>query len=228
MSYFKKANFLKIVLAITFVLITICVFVYPENILRFIPLYFSMGIAFLSAKANRYSFVFGALNCILYGFVFMKLKLYSSVASCVLMSMPLQITTFILWGKNRYKKTTIFKKLSKKQIIAVSVLAFAGWLLLNFVTSLMGAKSTLLDSLATVIGTVATILTMLQYIEYTYISIVSGLIALALYFSILPTEPSQITYIIFQTYSIICSFITRSTVMAYYKEQGKMNAEKTL
>ena len=228
MSFFKKAHFLKVVLAITFILITVFAFVYPDDILRFIPLYFSMGIMFLSSKANRFSFIFGALNCILYSFVFMKLKLYSSVASSLFMSLPLQIMTFILWGKNKYKKTTIFKKLTKKQIVTVSIISVVAWVMLNTITSFMGAENTLLDSFTFVLGTVATLLTMLQYIEYTYVSLVSNIVTLVLYLTILPAEPSQITYVIYQIYAVICIFVTRSTVMAYYREQRRAELEKSV
>lgn len=215
-----KDRHMKVIIPVVVAAITVSVLIYPQHGLKALPLYFSIGIMALNAKANRLGFLFGGLNSILYGLVYLNLKLYSSVINALLVSAPLQLVTFALWSKNKYKNTTVFKKLSKKQTVFVAIITIAAWFVQYFLLKDSDAEFLILDNTAMVLGTLCTILSLLSYKEYAIINLLSGTCTLILYLLMLPKTPSQITYVIFQLYAIFCVCKMVITVRKTYREQN--------
>ena len=215
----KKDRLMKLIIPVVVAAITVSVLIYPEIGLKALPLYFSIGIMALNANANRLGFLLGGLNSIIYGFVFLDLKLYGSVINALLVSAPFQLITFAIWSKNKYKHATIFKKLSKKQTLFVAILTIAAWLAQYFLLMESDAEFLILDNTAMVLGTLCTILSLLSYKEYAIINLLSGTCTLILYLLMLPKTPSHITYVIFQTYALFCICKMVITVYGIYREQ---------
>ena len=85
----------------------------------------------------------------------------------------------------------------------------------------------LLDNVATITGVVATILMMLRFVEYVPLQITGLFSGLAIYSIMLPSEPAQITYIIYSVYSSICAFIAIHNMRKRYRKQQEDLAKTT-
>ena len=107
-------------MAITAVLITIAGIYYKQHPLHILPLYVSLVIGALQAKANRFASLLGGINSILYAIVYLYLGLYASALYAILFSCPVQLVTFVRWNQ-KYGSSTVFRKMTSKQRIVVSV-----------------------------------------------------------------------------------------------------------
>ena len=210
---------LKFLIPTTFILITASILVYPYQLVRALPLYFSLVIMALNSKANRLGFLLGGINSIFYAIVFWRLKLYASMASALLLSAPMQIATFIFWSKKKYKHSTTFKKLSKTQSLLLLVGSASVWIVSYMILSWMGARHIVLDNTGALIGIISTVLAMLSYKEYIFLQIISNSIALCLYASMLSENPAQITFLFYQIYAIICTAKSCVMIRELYSEQ---------
>ena len=77
----------------------------------------------------------------------------------------------------------------------------------------------LLDSLSFLLGFVIPVLTMLAYIEYTYLWIVSLFVNILLSIQMVINDYRQITYLIYAVYSFYCIICAFVNVNKFYKEQ---------
>ena len=96
---FTVVTDLKILAPLMFLVITAANIKYPDQFLNNLPLYFSIIIMMLAAHANRYTYLFGGLNSVLYGVVFFKYRLFASLLQTLAFSAPLQLFTFVSWSK---------------------------------------------------------------------------------------------------------------------------------
>lgn len=223
-----KANLLFFAMMfVTFCLITVTGIYFGQSFLRILPLYVSLIIMFLQTRVNRYAYLLGGLNSLLYAYVYWYYGLYASMVYAVLVSCPFQIATFILWSRRPWGNSTVFKKMTKKQLVIVGVSFVAVWLILQVVLKAVGSSYRILDSTTSLIGILASVLVMLAYVEHTYLSFPSGIIGLCLYATMLKESPEQITYLIYNIYSFTCTTITFfRTRMVYQKQnEGKLLEE---
>ena len=216
----NKANIpLFCMILVTAILITVTGIYFGQGFLRILPLYVSLFIMFLQTRVNRYAYLLGGLNSLLYAYVYWYYGLYASVAYAVLVSCPFQIATFILWSKRPWGNSTVFKKMTKKQLILVGAAFVAVWLVLQVVLKALGGNYQILDSTTSLLGILASILVMLAYVEHTYLSFPSGIIGLFLYATMLKESPEQITYLIYQIYAFTCTTITFFKTRKVYNQQ---------
>ena len=205
---------------VTGILITVTGIYFGQSFLRILPLYVSLFIMFLQTRVNRYAYLLGGLNSLLYAYVYWYYGLYASVAYAVLVSCPFQIATFILWSRRPWGNATVFKKMTKKQLIIVGTAFVKVWLVLQVVLKALGGNYQILDSTTSLLGILASILVMLAYVEHTYLSFPSGIIGLFLYATMLKESPEQITYLIYQIYAFTCTTIT------FFKTRKVYNLQK--
>ena len=218
----NKNNLLfLIMILVTAALITVTGIYFGQSFLRILPLYVSLFIMFLQTRVNRYAYLLGGLNSLLYAYVYWYYGLYASVAYAVLVSCPFQIATFILWSKRPWGNSTVFKKMTKKQLIIVATAFVAVWLILQVVLKAIGGSYQILDSTTSLLGILASILVMLAYVEHTYLSFPSGIIGLVLYITMLKESPEQITYLIYQIYAFTCTTITFFRTRMVYRKQNE-------
>lgn len=210
----------------TAILIMVCSLTFRENVFVVIPLYVSLFVWFLQSKANKFAFLLGGLNSILYAAVDLFNGLYASAIYDVLVSCTLQIITFINWGRHSYgKNSTIFKRLSAKQIIFTVSAGAVVWSLLYLVLSFFGSGYMLFDNTRTLLGTTATILCALSFIEYTYLQQVNIIISIVMYAMMFKEEPIMITHFIFNIYAFICSARSFIKMKKLYAEQQSKKGE---
>ena len=120
----------------------------------------------LGAKGKIAGLYFAIINCLLYSYQCMGVKLYGEVMYNMLFSIPVSAIAIYLWNKNKDDNGTIrFKVMSGKLI----VLSFAGTLVCVFlyarVLNLLGGNLAFMDSLTTVVSVVASILYLMRFSE---------------------------------------------------------------
>ena len=221
----KKDIAVFVMLGITAVLITVAGIYYRQGFLRILPLYISIVISMLQTRVNRFAYLMGGLNSILYGVVYIYYKLYGAAFSALLFSFPIQILTFIRWNKHKRGNSTALRKLSNKQrvwiVLGYSVALAAMWFLLP----LIGSQYVFLDSATTLLGILIYFLTMFAFIEYTSFMLVNCAITIVLYFTMLEATPETMTYLIYSFYSFACTAFAFFEARKLYRIQQN---EKTL
>lgn len=215
-----KSIYSYCLMAISFILITFFGIKYSQDFFQILPLYISLAVMVLQIRVNRYAFLLGGLNSVLYAIVYFFYRLYGSAFYAITVSFVMQIATFVSWGKHSYKKTsTVFKSMGiKKFLIFVGTFALV-WVLCYIIFSELGSSHTLLDNSVMLLGIVTTILTMCSYVEWTYMQNLGCIINVILYASMLKNEPQMATYLVSYIYSLLCANLTLVNVIKIYKEQ---------
>ena len=194
-------------MVITAVLITVTGIVYEQSLLRILPLYISLVIAFLQSRVNRFAPLLGGINSVLYAIVYLYYGLYASAIYAIIISGPLQILTFFCWRKRAYGQSVVLKHMNWKGRVA-NLIAFSFALAaLHWIMSALGSNHTLFDNLSSLLGGWVTVLTLFAYVEYTWLMIPAGLCNIGLYISMLEETPEQMTYLIYAIYGLVCSSI---------------------
>ena len=210
----------------TAILITICSLIFREDVFVVIPLYVSLFVWFLQSKANKFAFLLGGLNSILYAAVELFNGLYASAVSSIFISCTLQIVTFINWNRRSYgKNSTIFKRLSPKGILLTASASVVAWCFMYFILSFFKSGYMLFDNTRTLLGITYTILCALSYIEYAYLQQVNLIISLVLYGMMFAEKPIMITHFIFSIYAFICAIRSFIKMKKLYKEQQSIKGE---
>ncbi len=184
-----------------------------------LPLTISIFIMLLQTGVNRYAFLMGGINSIIYAVVDFSMGLYASAWYAILFSFPLQIIAFINWNKHRYKNSTVLKALSVRAKIIIAV-AFATCWTAVFISLLKsGTPYAILDSTYSLLGILGVFLSMLAYKEYPYISLVSGVISIFLNVQVCINNIARLPYVVFSIYSMVCVIILFININRLYKEQ---------
>ncbi len=204
----------------TAVLITVAGIYFKQDFLNILPLYISLIIGMLQSRVNRYASLMGSINSLLYGAVYVYYSLYGSAISAILFSFPIQLLTFIRWNRNKWKHSTMLRKLSGKQRLLITagfvVALIAMWIILP----LIGSQYVFLDSLTNLLGILIYFLTMFAYVEYTFLMVINGIIGTALYITMISETPEMTTYLIFSVYSFIC------IVFAFFKARKLYDSQQ--
>lgn len=215
----KKDIFVFVLMGITAVSITAAGIYFKQSFLNILPLYNSLVVGMLQSRVNRYANLVGSLNSLLYGAVYFYYGLYGSLFSAVLFSFPIQLLTFLRWNKNKWKHSTVLRKLTAKQRILLAVGCVATLVIMWIVLPLIGSQYVFLDSITNIIGIVIYFLTMFAFVEYTFLMVINGIIGIALYIQILGESPEMTTYLIFSIYSFICIVLAFFQAKKIYKNQ---------
>jgi nicotinamide mononucleotide transporter len=221
MSREKKEKIISVSFSIlTALLITIAGIIFKQEVIRILPLYVSVIIGFLSAKASRYACLLGGINSIVYAFVYFSFGLYAMAIYSFLACSTLQFVTFIRWNKRAYKHSTEFKTLTKKQIFGVAVLFIISFIVLYVVMTMAGSSYRIIDNSVTLVGIFQLILMVLSFKEFTWLALVTGVLSIILDGRMSFDYPAQITYLIFSSYSFVCIVRQHIAVKKLYKEQN--------
>ena len=218
----KKSK--KILIAVTGAAILVAGIVCKQEFFLMIPLFISLFVMGFQSEANRVGALCGAINSLIYTVAYIYMGVYASAASAFLFSFPVQLMTFFRWKKNAYKKTVVFRRMSNKMRLICSSGLLAAWAVLAAVFMHLDYEYAVLDSISFLLGFVVPVLTMLAFVEYTYLWIVTAVVTLLLSVQMVIVDYKQTTYLIYAVYCfycIICAFIS---VRKFYKEQT-MNSE---
>jgi len=219
-KYLTVKNF---IIALAFILILVTSILTRQKFIVIFPVFISLFIMASQADANRYSYLAGGINAIIYTGIYVYLGLYASAASALLFSFPMQLMTFINWKKKSYGNSTVFKKMSAKVRIIVFGLFVLSFTALYIALKAVGSEYAIIDNMATLIGIMVSVLTMLAYIEYSYLWLLSGALQIVLNLQVMMNnQPEHITYVIFSLYCAYCIVLAFINVRKLYKEQQKL------
>lgn len=218
----------NVVLWTTFVLVVVAGIVFKQPFIRMLPLLISLFIMLFQSEANRYSYIAGGANALLYAYVYFRVGLYASALSALFFSFPIQILTFIRWNKHSYEKSTRFKKLSVKARVCISIGFVAVWLGVLKILQLAGSGYAVLDNTASLLGILVSVLTMMAYIEYSYLWLVSTSLNIILNIQVALNDPSYIPYVIYTVYSMWCVVKAFKNVQKLYKKQQEVRVENQI
>ena len=197
---------------ISFLLIVIAVIHYKPHPFLFIPLLVSAVIMFLQSRVNRYAFIVGAINAVLYAIAYMKMSLYATALYSLLVSCPMQVMIFVNWSRYTNQRKTKLRNMSVKSRVKVFGGMFAIWLLLYIIFSELDSKYLLLDNSIAVLGTISTVLCALRFKEYTFLQILTNAIGFTTYLMMVEAEPSRIIWVISSANAIVCTWLAWSNM----------------
>ncbi len=227
--FLKKHWFTYLLILLTGVGITVTGILFEQSFFRMWPLYNSLFIMALSARANRYSCLFGGLNSVLYGIVYWNFGLMGSFASAMFFSCPVQLVTFVLYHRRKYGSSTLFRKMAWRWR-GVAALGFGCvWLGAYIVIQAIGGSYALLDTTVSLFGIFITFLTMFAFIEAPVLNILNSTISIALYVQMIADGATeQWTYFVYSVYCLIC--VVRGAIrrIALYREQQALKTEKNI
>jgi nicotinamide mononucleotide transporter PnuC len=201
----KKELFVDYIPAL-FIGIMIIVFatINKQSFIATLPTLITLVVMIMSVRANRYAFLVGASNCVLYAIAYISEGVYFSAASAFLVSMPIQIFSFFVWSKHKTGKTKSKLIRMKWWQLTLAVAAiFPAWAGCYFgISGFIGGNQPLLDSLVFVLGLLISVLTAFRFIEGQYLNIISSLIGLVMWIVIVLESPSNINFVIISCYNL--------------------------
>ena len=209
----------KIIIILTGLAILVSGIYFKQEFFLMIPLFVSLFVMSFQSEANRIGSLIGAINAVIYTAAYLYMGVYVSAVSSFFMSVPLQLATFFNWKKNAYKKTVIFKKMSVKMRVISLAALFVLWGISAGVLTLFNYEYAIFDTVTFLLGLAVSILTMLAYIEYTYLWIISAFTGLIVNIQMVMNNPKETTYLIYGVYALYCVVVAFINVQKFYKEQ---------
>lgn len=201
----------------------------PENPwenFQVLPLFISLCVMIIQSSANRYGYLLGSLNSLIYAAVYLFiLGLPGSASSAAFISFPFQLATFISWSRKPYGNSTVFKKFSKLTLVITSVALCAIWAIWCLLTSSFASLKSALDIATALLGYFIPILTMLGFLDYIYFNLVSQAIGIVLMLTLTITDISRLPNLVYSVYAGICLILAFRKITALYKEQNSSKGE---
>lgn len=197
---------------IIFLLMLSAIVYYKPTIFLYIPLLVSVAVMFLQSRVNRYAFMLGTINSVLYAIAYMKMTLYSTAMYALIVSCPLQLITFFNWNCHTKQKKTDLRKMSVSTRLKTSGLIIGGFILLYMIFFKLNSQYLFFDNSITILGIVSSVLCMLRFKEYAFLQILCNIISLITFMIMLNSDPSRIIWVINAANSIISSFIALKNI----------------
>ncbi len=186
------------------IMIIVFAIVNEQSFIATLPTLITLGVLILSVRANRYAFLVGAGNCVLYTVAYLMEGVYFSAASAFLVSMPIQIFSFFVWSRHKTDKTrSELIRMKWWQLILAVAAIFPAWAGCYFgISGFLDGTEPLLDSLTFVLGILISTLVALRFIEGQYFNVISCIIALVMWISICIESPNNVNFLIIACYNL--------------------------
>lgn len=175
-----------------------------QSFLKTLPTLITLGVLIMSVRANRYAFLVGAANCVLYTIAYMSEGLYFSAANAFLVSMPIQVFSFFVWSRHKDGKTRSKLVTMKPWLLILTIVSiFPAWAGCYFgMGAFFEGNMALLDSLIFVIGIVISILVAFRFVEGSYFNVVSCVLNLAMFIILCIESPNNVNFLIISIYNL--------------------------
>ena len=193
------------------------------------PTLITLVIQLLLISANRYGFLLGGLNSILYSAVYFMEGVPFSGFFALLVSAPIQIYSFFNWKKNSKGSKVTLRTLSTKWRIIIGVIIVALWAVCYFwLSRYMRMSIPICDTIIFTLGTVVTVLAAIRFVESQYLSFISSLVSLVMWIILTIRDPSNINYAIIGVYNAYCvgQMAINWTILYIKDKRASMPAEK--
>ena len=204
----NKISPMVILAGIELISVAVLSIVLKVKIISALPLMISAVVMFMQTRVNRYAFLLGSINSLIYVGAYISMKLYGSAFSALLLSFPFQIAAFINWQKNTTKGTTEIKRLSNKARLLLFVSMAAIWVVLFLLFNFLGSAHVVLDNTIAVVGIVSSVLCLLRYAEFSVFQIISSLVNVVLFSIMTKSDTTKVIWLIYSIYCVICCSIT--------------------
>lgn len=204
----KKTKIISLLYeAVVFLLMLTAILIYRPAVFLYIPLLVSVVVMLLQARVNRYAFLVGAINSLLYAVAYVQMSLYATALYAAVVSCPIQLLTFFNWQRHTQKSRTTLRSMTGKTRALTAAAMVGGFLLLYLVFFSLGSEYLLLDNIITILGVVSSILCLLRYSEYVLLQIVSSIVSLCTFLLMLKSDPSRIIWVINSTNTMISACV---------------------
>lgn len=218
-KFVRENYFTLLLMLLCAVGMTVTTVIFKQSWLRVGPLYVSLIISVMQARAIRFAPLLGGCNVIWHGFVALHYGLVANAMANFFFSCPLQLITFWRWQKHKYAASTEFRKLSWAWRGVIAVIFVAVWAVVALVLNKVDSSYQMLDNISTLLGILVAILTMLSFIEFAPLQVVSGVIGICLTLLVIRDQPEYTPALIYSLYSTFCVALGVISVMKLYKEQ---------
>lgn len=178
---------------------------YRPPVLTYISLLISMAVMFLQSKVNRYAFLVGALNSILYAVAYVKMQLYATALYALAFSCPLQLITFFNWNRYTNENRTRLREMPLKIRLKTLVCIVGGFVLFYVIFRKMNSQYLFWDNCISVLGIITSIICMLRFKEYIFLQILCSMVSLLTFMTMLESDPSRIIWVVNYINAIISS-----------------------
>lgn len=222
------SRFMKILLGVTAMLITVTGIAFRQSFINILPLYISLFVSLMQSRVNRIAYLIGAANSILYAIVYIHFKLYASAVYAVLFSCFLQLATYFLWSSRSFGKATVFRAMKGWQRAILATGFVVAWTIVWFILPATDSVHRIFDISSSLLGMLNTVLTMLAFIEYVPLMILGQFVNIGLYISMLRDNPAQITYLIYALFSLSCQILALKKVLFLYRQQNAQKIRNTI
>ncbi len=175
-----------------------------QSFLKTLPTLVTLVVQLLLVRVNRFAFLLGGTNAIVYGISYLSEGLYFSVISSILISAPIQYFSFFRWSKKQTKSARVLRYLPIGKLLLVLLVTVAGWLGCHFALSpfFESASYPLLDSFLFAMGITVSLLAAFGFIESQYMNILSCALNVILWSLLTVQNPQNFNYIIISFYNL--------------------------
>ena len=208
-----------LILAVAILIIVFAV-IREQSFIKTLPTLITLIVQLMMVKANRYAFLLGGVNAMLYGISYFQEGLYFSLLSAVLISAPIQLYSFLIWSKKSNKAAPPLQFLGLKKLVVSIGLSLIGWgLCVLFLNDLFQtATYPTLDSYLFVMGITVSLLAAWGYIDSQYMNILSIALGLLMWILLTVRDPANFNYVILNVYNLYRIIqISVSWTIKYYK-----------
>ena len=211
------------------ILIIVFAVLREQSFIKTLPTLITLAVQLLMVRANRFAFLLGGVNALIYGISYFSEGLYFSLVSAVLISAPIQIYSFIAWSKKTNKVTPELRFLGIRKLALAVGVSLVGWAICAFGLSglFAGAAYPAIDSYIFVMSITISFLAAWRYVDSQYLNIISTLLGLILWILLTLRDPANFNYVIiscYNLYRIVQASI--SWTQKYY--QSKKTGEKAI
>ena len=198
----SKFNIDYIIVAVYTVTLTVLSILFKQMFIKVLPCYISLVVMLLQARANKYCFLLGALNSVIYAVGYYFEKVYGSLAEALVLSFPIQMITFFVWKRNEGKSQSKTRNLTLKQALITVASFIVVWVGMYFVFKAIGDSSPILDNSIFVLSLVIYVYTLFGIVESRLLLIVSCCISLTMWTIKTFYDIKSITYVLLSVYNL--------------------------
>ena len=199
---------------------------YKQMFIKLLPVCISLCVMLLNSRANRWGFLVGGLNSIIYAVGYALEGLFGTMISA-LFGAVISFVSFFTWKKRAYGSATVFRRMKPKYEILLCLGFAAAWATASLVLRHMGGTEYILDGFNLPLGIIIPILTMFAFVETLPLNVANVCVSLTLWIRIVAAgNPANVTYLIYSIYGVYMTLrMVKRWIVLYREQHPKTNAE---
>ena len=172
----------KVWMIASLIIITVLSIITNSSIIQIVAAICGVIYVFGTATENRYGQLFGMVNSGLYGIIMFNNKIFGTAIYDFIYCIPIQIYTFINWGKNKQgeekTKVSTYTKSQRAIILLLTILLVSIYCI---IVTKFNFQFALIDGISIILGVVGLYMTSKIKLEQWYVFIVSNIAMLVLW-----------------------------------------------